>query len=450
MTDATFSLFEAPPSGARDIDPDVRVRAVVQPRGLDPKTAAPFLETTGDTGRVPRVTIHAFCDTSEVASAIEHAAADRRMSRARTNVQLGGIAAAVAYYRDAPTPNLIVVESRSGEAEFVAELDRLADVCDAGTKVMAVGHTNDIAFYREVMRRGISEYMLAPVQPGAVIEAVASLYSETASSKFGQVYAFVGAKGGTGSSAVAHNVAWSMARQSSLDVILADLDLPFGTAALDFNVDGGPGIAEALQDPRRIDEVLLDRLLTKCGDHLSLLAAPATLDRSYDLDESTVETLIEIAQGSAPFLVLDMPCQWTAWTKRTLKLADEVIITATPDLASLKSTRSIVDFLKRARPSDPAPKIILNQTGMPKRPEIKPQAFAEALQLGVDTCVPFDAHLFGTAANNGQMVAEVSARAAASKAFAGLAETLTSRHSIKGGRKPRFSLGALFERMRAG
>jgi pilus assembly protein CpaE len=448
MSDMTLNLFAAHPSGPLDRYPDVHARAAVQPNESRSQATHPFPETADNLCRIPRVTIHAFCDSPDVAAAIERAAADRRMSRAHTTVQLGGIAAATAFYREAPTPNLILVESRSAEAEYCFELDRLAEVCDAGTRVMTVGYTNDIAFYREIMRRGVSEYILAPVQPNAVIAAVSELYGKTTSSKLGQVYAFIGAKGGSGSSTVAHNVAWSMARRANLDVIIADMDLPFGTAALDFDVDGGPGIAEALQDPRRIDEVLLDRLLTQCGDHLSLLAAPATLDRSYDLDEGTVGRLIEVAQGSVPFLVLDMPRQWTAWTRNTLNLVDEVVITATPDLASLKVTKSIIDSLKRARPSDPPPKIVLNQVGMPKRPEIKPQAFAEALQLGPDACIPFDAHLFGTAANNGQMVAEVSPGAAAAKSFAGLAEMLTSRHSIKGSKKTRFSLQALFERLR--
>jgi pilus assembly protein CpaE len=448
MSDMTLDLMQEPSYGFLERHSDVHARSLTQPGHPHPEAALLSAETVGKIGRIPRITIHAFCDSPDVAAAVERAASDRLMSRAQTTVQRGGVAAAVALYREAPTPNLILVESQSTEADFIADLDSLADVCDAGTKVVAIGHANDIAFYREIMRRGISEYILAPVQPSALIAAISQIYGEATSSKVGQVLAFIGAKGGTGSSTVAHNVAWSMARHSKLDVIVADMDLPFGTAALNFNIDSGPSIVEALQDPRRIDEVLLDRLLTKCGDRLSLLSAPATLDRSFDLDEATVERLIEVAQASVPFLVLDLPHQWTAWTRNTLRTADEVIITATPNLASLKSTRSLIGFLKQARPSDPPPRVILNQVGMPKRPEITPKAFAEAVQLGVDACIPFDAHLFGTGANNGQMVAEVSARATATKALAGLAEKLTSRQSVKGHQGRRFCLRSLIGKLR--
>jgi pilus assembly protein CpaE len=448
MTEMTFDLLEERPYTSLDRPSDVFCRENVQPRALQPETAPPPPAALRQIGHIPRLSIHAFCDSTDVAAAVERVASDRLMSRTRTDVYMGGIAAAIELYREAPTPNLILVESRSAEASFVNDLDTLAAVCDAGTKVIAIGHTNDIAFYRELMRRGISEYILAPVQPIALIAAIGEIYGKTASSKLGRVCAFIGARGGAGSSTVAHNVAWFMAGQSRMDVIVADMDLPFGTAALDFNLDPATGIAEALQDPGRLDEVLLDRLLTKCGDHMSLLAAPAALDQSYDLDGPSVERLLEVAQASVPFLILDMPHQWTAWTRGTLKTADEIIITTTPDLASLKSTKSLIEFLRQARPSDLPPKVILNQVGMPKRPEIKPQAFADALQVEPVACIPFDAHLFGTAANNGQMVAEVSAKAPAAKAFAGVAGILADRHSVKSSKKAGFSLNSLLGKLK--
>ncbi|MFC4172912.1 CpaE family protein [Microvirga sp. GCM10011540] len=384
-----------------------------------------------DTVRMPRITIHAFFDTPEIGVSIHSAAADRLMSRVKTTVRGGGLAAAVEFYRQSPTPNLILVESRSADSTFLSELDSLAEVCDAGTKVMAIGHTNDISFYRELMRRGVSEYLVAPTDPFSLIRSISDLYGETTSTKLGQIYAFVGAKGGVGSSVIAHNVAWSIASRLSLDVIVADMDLPFGTASLDFNVDPSSGIAEAIQDVGRLDEVLLDRLLTKCSDHLNLLSAPANLEGSYDLAEAAMEPLLDLAQATVPYLILDMPHLWTAWARKTLLSADEIVITATPDLANLRNTKSLVGFLRQARPNDPLPRLVLNQVGVPKRPEIKPLDFAKAVQLDISACVPFDANLFGTAANNGQVIADVSARAAAPKIIAGLADALTGRSGQK-------------------
>ena len=111
----------------------------------------------------------------------------------------------------------------------------------------------------------------------------------------GRVLAVVGAKGGVGASTVAHNIAWAIARDLHLDSVVADLDLAFGTAGLDFNQDPPQGIADAVFSPDRVDTAFIDRLLSKCTDHLSLLAAPATLDRVYDFGAEAFDPIFDVA-----------------------------------------------------------------------------------------------------------------------------------------------------------
>jgi pilus assembly protein CpaE len=236
-----------------------------------------------------------------------------------------------------------------------------------------------------------------------------------------------------------------MARLIGSDVILADLDMAFGTAGLDFNLDPTQGIAEAVFGSDRLDEVLLDRLLAKCEDHLSLLAAPATLDKAYDFGEEAFDQMLEIVQSNVPTVVLDVPHMWTAWARRTLIGADEVIITAMPDLANLRNAKAIIDLLRQARPNDAAPKLVLNMVGVPKRPEIKPDDFAAALQLTPIASIPFDPLLFGTAANNGQMIAEASAKTVVADAFADIAQVVSGRKELKKARKGGLDLGSLFK-----
>jgi pilus assembly protein CpaE len=402
-----------------------------------------------DARPIPRITIQAFCDTPEIAGTIETAASDRRMSRAHVKVHTGGLNAAAEFYRSAPTPNLIMVESRLPFDDMVGTLDGLAEVCDAGTKVMVIGHSNDVRLYRELLKRGVSEYLVAPIDVMTIIAGISGIYRDPGSEKLGQVYAFIGAKGGVGSSTVAHNVAWTMARLIGSDVILADLDMAFGTAGLDFNLDPPQGIADAVYGVDRLDEVLLDRLLAKCEDHLSLLAAPAALDKAYDFGEDSFEQMLEIVQANVPTVVLDVPHLWTAWVRKTLIAADEVIVTAVPDLANLRNAKAIVDLLRLARPNDAPPKLILNQVGVPKRPEIKPDDFAAALQLTPIATIPFDPLLFGTAANNGQMVAEASAKTNVSDLFADVAQVVSGRKERKKARKKGLELGGLLGRLRS-
>jgi pilus assembly protein CpaE len=380
---------------------------------------------------VPRVSIVAFCETQAAADMVASASADRRMSRASVDVRIGGIARAIEFYRESRSPDLLILESRACSADLLGDLEGLAEVCDPDTRVVVIGASNDVMLYRKLTDRGIADYLVWPVSEPAVIAAVGRVFRDAKPKKLGKSLAFIGAKGGVGASTVAHNVAWALAGKLASNVILADMDLPFGTAGLDFNIDAEQGIADAIGDSSRLDELLLDRLLVSCGDHLSLLAAPASLGKAYDFDETAFEQMLDIARAHAPNVVLDVPHMWSAWTRRTLISADEVVIVAEPDLANLRNAKSLVELLIQARPNDTPPKLVLNRVGMPKRPEIEPAEFAAALSLEPIAIIAFDPATFGTAANKGQMIASVSARSPACGAFGDIAQAVAGRNDAK-------------------
>jgi len=183
--------------------------------------------------------------------------------------------------------------------------------------------------------------------------------------------------------------------------------------------------------PDRIDTNFVDRLLAKCDDHLSLLAAPATLERAYDFGAEAFDTVFDALRTTMPCVVLDVPHLWTAWTQRTLVNADDILIVAAPDLANLRNAKNLFDYLRTSRLNDHRPLYLLNQVGVPKRPEIKPADFAKALEDQPIAMIPFDPQLFGTAANNGQMIAEASAGHRSAETFRQLAQVLTGRSEVK-------------------
>jgi pilus assembly protein CpaE len=384
---------------------------------------------------IPRVNIQAFCEDQDTAAMIEKASQDRRLAKAHVTVQMGGAQAAVAFYKNASTPNLVIIESLLDRTDMLGELDRLAEVCDPGTKVIVVGHVNDVLLYRELLRRGVSEYVVAPVKVLQIIESISAIYTDPETGPVGQVIAFIGAKGGSGSSTVCHNTAFAIAAALKTDVVIADFDLPFGTAGLDFNQDPLQGIADALASPERLDEMVLDRLLSRCSDHLSLFAAPGTLDRPYDLDPHTCGTVLDVVRENVPWIAVDVPHLWTAWAKQVVLGADYVVLTASPDLANLRNTKNLIDQLKGSRPNDRPPLLVLNQVGVPKRPEISVKDFGYAIELEPKIVIDFDAQLFGTAANNGQMIEEVSDKSKAADAFRSLANILTDRSEQKSERQ---------------
>ncbi|WP_407520047.1 AAA family ATPase [Methylobacterium oryzisoli] len=379
---------------------------------------------------VPRITIQAFCETPDVAAVIEAAAEDRRMLKAHLKVQMGGAPAAAEAFRTAPTPNVLVLELHGGRGNPLSQLDALAEVCDPGTKVVVVGHVNDVLLYRDFIRRGVSEYLIAPIDPVAMITAVSDLYAEPGAEPVGRTVAVVGVKGGVGASTLAHNLAWSVARDHATSTVIADLDIAFGTAGLNFNQDPPQGVAEAVFAPERIDANFVDRLLSKCTDNLSLLAAPATLDRTADFGESAFDGVIDILRATVPCIVLDVPHVWTAWNRRLLIGADEIVVVAVPELASLRNARNLFDLLRQTRPNDRAPRLVLNQVGMPKRPEIAVAEFCKALDVTAAS-VPFEPQLFGAAANNGQMLSEVQAGNKINEILSDLAAAILGRTEVK-------------------
>lgn len=379
----------------------------------------------------PRVSIQAFCESVDTAAAIRAAGEDRRLAKAHLKIQMGGAAAAVEAYRTSPTPNVIVLESENQRDAILNALDSLAEVCDAGSRVVVIGSLNDVVLYRELVRRGVSDYLISPLSTLQVVRSLCGLFSSPDAKPVGRIIAVVGAKGGVGASTIAHNIGWAIARDLSLDSVVTDLDLAFGTAGLDYNQDPPQGVADAVFSPERVDTAFVDRLLSKCSDHLSLLAAPATLDRVYDFGSEAFDAIFDSLRATVPCIVLDVPHQWTGWAQRTLIGADDVLIVAAPDLANLRNAKNLIDHLRAARPNDRRPFYCLNQVNVPKRPEIKPPDFAKAIDDQPVAIIPFEPAVFGTAANNGQMIAEVSAGHRTAETFRQLAQLLTGRPEQK-------------------
>ncbi|HEY8595054.1 MAG TPA: AAA family ATPase [Devosiaceae bacterium] len=400
--------------------------------GKDHNKSEHAVEVAGGARMVPRIAIQAFCENSQTAQLVETAIHDRRMSKVALTTHNGGLDGAVETYRSNPTPNLIMIETSLPPDEIPVALEQLAEVVDAGTRVIVLGHVNDVVLYRDLIRNGVSEYIVLPTSPQTIVDAVAELFVGEDSSPVGRSIGFISAKGGAGSSTVAHNVSWAIAQHLRQDVLILDMDLAFGTAGLDFNQDPPHGLADAVFASEKIDQVMLDRLIAKAANHVSLLAAPGLLDKAYDMGERDFEPILELAQRSVPVVVLDIPHIWDAWVRHTLSTVDEIVIVAEPDLANLRNAKNLADTIRALRPSDSDPGLLLNRVGVPKRPEIAPAEFAGSINCNRIGEIPYDPALFGTASNNGQMIAEVSATHRINEIFRNVGYSVTGRSGPRG------------------
>lgn len=367
------------------------------PQDSDPKSGERAL---------PAITIHAFCDRQETASVVSTATQDWRMKRTNLKVFMGGLLAATAHYQNENTPSLVMIESGLRGQELFTQLEALAAVCDAGTKVVVIGAVNDIRLYRDLIDKGVSDYLVPPFHPLTLIRSLAELYVDPDKPFIGKTCAFFGAKGGVGSSTLAHNMAHIMANLQNLETALIDLDASWGTTGLDFNYDSVQGLEEALASPDRLDETLIDRIMIRHSPTLSILPAAASLNNVGMGNAEAYEAVVDSIRKISPFAILDLPHQWTDWTTNVLKSADEIVITALPDLACLRNTKNLIEYLRAERPNDPDPVVVLNKTGVPKTPEISVKDFASALNIEPTLVLPYEPILYAQAANDGKMLSE--------------------------------------------
>jgi pilus assembly protein CpaE len=380
-----------------------------------------------------RLTIDAFPLTAELRSAVEALRSDSLLSRSRITLVDGGLAAAIEHYRGSATPQVLIVEDHDTGDVLRERLERLAEVCVAGTQVIVVGRVNDIATYRRLLSLGIGDYLVGPVGSAQLAGAIESLFAGPSAAPKGRVLAFIGARGGAGSSALAHNTAWTIAEMGDEDVIVADFDVAFGTVGLAFNVDSRQTIAELLTDPARVDGQLVDRVLVRADDRLQLLLSPGLGGVSMAVDIEAVDGLMDLLRRMAGTVVVDLPHAWAPWIAHVLETADEALIVTQPDLAGLRDAKALIDLLVSRRAGREPARIIVNKVDLLRKTQISAKDFEDALKLKPAAWIPFDP-IFGEALNEGRLAVDMTRSHKLKEALSGLAQLVGGRHLRSAGK----------------
>ena len=374
---------------------------------------------------IQSLSIDAFATRADTTALLRETAAGAVFRRSKLSIQEGGIAGAIAHYSDRTTPHLVIVEE--GEHDDLSSLlDRLADVCADQTKVMVIGGRNDIALYRALLSQGVSEYLPRPVTARQLADAITALFSDSRSAPRGKTLAFWGARGGAGSSCLAQNLAWQIGGLLGESALYIDLDLCFGTSLLAFNLEAKQTVADAIGHPERLDDVLMERCLIDYDERLRILASGGDCRAAPEVTLDAVELLLDLARRLAPVVVLDLPRLWTDWTRFCLDTADEVLITATPDFASARECKTLLDALTASRGGAAPAKLLLNKLDLGKSP-LTGRDFQEALGVAPVLSLPLEPGLFGEAGNRGQTLGESGKTHKVTQSLQALAQTLVGK-----------------------
>lgn len=363
-----------------------------------------------------RLTIEAFVLDDATGAALREAMADISLVRSRLTVLPGGggIDAAVTHYAETgkPTPDLLVVQSNRDEDGVMAQLDALSEHVSPGTQLLLIGAVNSIGFYRTVIDQGVGQYMLSPVTGADFMRAIRDVFGAEKSRERGRVVAVAGAKGGVGSSTIAHNIAWSLEAAFSRPTAILDLDLTFGTVAINYNHDPRTGMRDALARASQVadlDEAYLERLFDRESDTLWLLASNPSLtaDSMSLMSQEALERVLDVAARMAAYTVLDVPHAWTPATAYALMLADEAVVVSDPSIQGLRNTQLMFDALAPNKPQGTHLRYVLNMVGIDRNSEVADKEFSEAIGSAPLATLPWNPGLFRAAGAYGQMVGDI-------------------------------------------
>ncbi|MGE5547809.1 MAG: AAA family ATPase [Solirubrobacterales bacterium] len=370
-----------------------------------------------------------FADTDALASAAQDATKDPRLSRSHLEIHQGGVLAAAQWLAEHHSPDILFVSDPIDDGLW-DRMERLADSVEPGCRVVVIGPRDNIAVFREMVARGVADYLGGEVSAADIVDCMARLFIAEEGLPKGRLVTVIPAVGGAGGSTVAAVAAFSLAQRLG-DTILLDLDLPMGTGALMMGTDPRDPLSSALANPG-LDAAMLERFISREGS-VRILSTPGALGEARTLDADTVERVVSLARSMAKVVVVDMPRGWGEGWERVVTQSDEVVVVARPDLASLRNSRMIVEDVAGRRIDGRRPRLVLNGVGAAKKNEYGAADFTEAAGVAPAAVAPFDPEPLMAAIAEGRPIVQAKGKAmAALLAFAdGLLEDGTKQANKK-------------------
>lgn len=349
-------------------------------------------------------------------------------------VTRGGMAEAVMSLGERTTPSLVVVDL-SASADPLDDVNALAEVCDPGTKVIALGSVNDVNLFRQLMTLGVEDYLIKPVSAEAMAAAIQRALQKAneenvpppeearTSENLGRLMAVVGTHGGVGASTFALGCAWTLAEEMGRKVALLDMDLFFGTLALDLDLEPGRGFREALENPARIDGLFIERAMVSVTKNLSILGAEEDLANPFSFDSDALDLLLEKLRHMFDAVILDMP-RFAARTQMALMTPPStIVLVSVPSLSGMRDTGRLAR-LARADAADAQLRVVLNKTGELRKGELDAADFERNADVTVDHAIPWDPKSAAAANVEGKSIADVGKRGKAAKAIQAVCDEL--------------------------
>jgi len=359
----------------------------------------------------------------------------------------GGLRNAVQSLSITASPNILMVDlSESGDP--LNDINALAEVCEPGTVVIAVGQVNDVRLYRDLISSGIHDYLLKPLSPGQVRDSLVQAQAvfaapkshDAAGSKQHVSTAVIGTRGGVGASTIATSLAWMFSADNKLPTALLDLDIHFGTGALSLDLEPGRGLTDAIENPSRIDGLFIERAMIRANDNLAILSAEAPINSPLMTDGAAFLQLEEEFRQAFEMTVIDMPRNMLINFPQLVADVNVVVLVTELTLASARDTIRLLSWLKANAPH--ARVVVVANKVQPAVAEISKTDFEASIETKITLSIPYDVKAASNAAKLGQTFADANRSTKAggvlrelSKSIIGAAEEVGTDAATKDGSK---------------
>ncbi|MEM6827751.1 MAG: pilus assembly protein CpaE [Pseudomonadota bacterium] len=341
----------------------------------------------------------------------------------------GGLRNAIQSLSVSASPAILLVDlSESGDP--LNDINALAEVCEPGTVVIAIGQVNDVRLYRDLLSSGIHDYLLKPLSAQAVHDSLNQALAVFTAPKAGDEgalkrhisTAIVGTRGGVGASMLATSLAWLFSDEHQSPTALLDLDVHFGTGALALDLEPGRGLTDAIDNPSRIDGLFIERAMIRANDNLSILSAEAPINQPLMTDGSAFVQLEEEFRQAFEMTLIDMPRNMLINFPQLLADVNLVLLTCELTLASARDTIRILSWLKANAPHA-HPMVVANKV-QSSVAEISKADFEASIERKIDFAIPYDIKAASNAAKLGQVFVDANRSSKATSAIKQIAERI--------------------------
>ena len=338
----------------------------------------------------------------------------------------GGLRNAIQSLSVSASPNILMVDlSESGDP--LNDINALAEVCEPGTVVIAIGQVNDVRLYRDLLASGIHDYLLKPLSANALRDALTQAQAVFMAPRGGEEEgvkhhvstAVIGTRGGVGASTLVTSLAWIFSTEKRMPTALLDLDVHFGTNALALDLEPGRGLTDAIDNPSRIDGLFIERAMIRANDNLAILSAEAPVNQPLMTDGAAFMQLQEEFKHQFEMTVLDMPRNMMINFPQLLTDVNVIVLAAEMSLASARDTIRILSWLKTNAPHSQV--VVVANKVQPGAGEISRTDFEASIERKIDVIIPFDQKAATNAAKLGKTFVDANGSAKASAAIKQLA-----------------------------